>query len=304
MAQQQSATLSTHAQVFGLAEKPTSLWLDAWRRVRRNRLAMAGAAVVILLVFTALFAPWLAPYDPNVQNLRNFRQAPSREHWLGTDTFGRDILSRVIYGARISMQVAFLAEVLAAIIGVTLGALAGYFRGHIEDFVLWLMGVIYAFPFLLFVIAFTAAFGGGLTNVYIALGVASWGGIARIVRGQFLQLREMAYVEAARALGGSNLRIIFKHILPNIMSPIIVVTTLGFGTAILAEATLSFLGLGAQPPTPSWGRMVIEGQSYIFREWWLAFGPGAAIFIAVLGFNLLGDGLRDALDPRSAGSAK
>lgn len=275
-----------------------ALWRHAWRRLRRNRTAMLGLAIVLLFVGFALAAPVAAPHDPVAQVLPDAIQPPSATHPMGTDNFGRDIFSRLVYGARISLFVGIMSQALAVAIGVTLGALGGYFRGWVDDVVLWLVNVVWAFPFLLFAIALVAALGPSIRNVFIAVGLASWVGIARVVRGQFLTLKEKEYVEAARALGFSNARIIFRHILPNTLAPIIVLVTLGFANAIIVEAGLSFLGLGVQPPTPSWGQMIYTGYGYIVSGlgWWMAIFPGFAIMLAVLALNLLGDGLRDALD--------
>jgi ABC-type dipeptide/oligopeptide/nickel transport system permease subunit len=275
-----------------------ALWRHAWRRLRRNRLAMLGLGTVSGFAAIALAAPLVAPHDPIAQVLSDAIAPPSGLYPLGTDNFGRDILSRLIYGARISLFIGFMSQALAVSIGVTLGALAGYFRGWVDDAVLWLVNVVWAFPFLLFAIALVAALGPSIRNVFIAVGLASWVGIARVVRGQFISLKEKEYVEAARALGFSSGRIIFRHILPNTLAPIIVLVTLGFANAIIVEAGLSFLGLGVQPPAPSWGQMIYTGYGYIVSGlgWWMAIFPGLAIMLAVLAFNLLGDGLRDALD--------
>ena len=284
-----------------LQERPSgALWRRALRRLRRNRLAMVGLVIILLFAFLAAAAPWAAPRDPIAQTLAEALRPPSPEHPLGTDNFGRDVLSRLVFGARISLFIGVMSQAIAVTIGVTLGALAGYFRGWVDDAVLWLVNVVWAFPFLLFAIALVAALGPSIRNVFIAVGLASWVGIARVVRGQFIALKEKEYVEAARALGFSSPRIIFRHILPNTLAPITVLVTLGFANAIIVEAGLSFLGLGVQPPTPSWGQMIYTGYGYIVAGlgWWLAIFPGLAIMLAVLSFNLLGDGLRDALDPR------
>jgi ABC-type dipeptide/oligopeptide/nickel transport system permease subunit len=259
---------------------------------------MAGLGVILLFACLAAAAQAVTPHDPIAQALSEAIQPPSGEHPFGTDNFGRDILSRLVYGARISLFIGLMSQALAVGIGVTLGALAGYFRGRVDDAVLWLVNVVWSFPFLLFAIALVAALGPSIRNVFIAVGLASWVGIARVVRGQFIVLKEKEYVEAARALGFSNPRIIFRHILPNTIAPITVLVTLGFAQAIIIEAGLSFLGLGVQPPAPSWGQMMYTGYGYIVSGmgWWMAIFPGSAIMLAVLAFNLLGDGLRDALD--------
>jgi ABC-type dipeptide/oligopeptide/nickel transport system permease subunit len=275
-----------------------ALWHHAWRRLSRNRLALLGLGVIVVFTALALLAPFVAPHDPVAQELSQALQPPSIHHPMGTDNFGRDILSRLVYGARISLFIGLLSQVMALAIGVTLGSLAGYFRGWVDSAVLWITNVVWSFPFLLFAIALVAALGPSIRNVFIAVGLASWVGIARIVRGQFISLKEKEYVEAARALGYSSARIIFRHILPNSVGPIIVLVTLGFANAIIIEAGLSFLGLGVQPPTPSWGQMIYTGYGFIVagQGWWMAVFPGFSILLAVLAFNLLGDGLRDALD--------
>jgi len=246
----------------------------------------------------ALFASVVAPYDPVTQVLEEAIEPPSRHHLLGTDRFGRDLLSRIIYGSRVSLKVGLISQSISIIIGTFLGAVAGYYRGRTDDVVMWLINVVWAFPALLFVIAVTLALGPGINTVYVAVALVSWVGVARIVRGQIFGIRELEYVQAARALGGSGARIIVQHILPNVMAPVIVVASLGFAGAIVAEAGLSFLGLGIQPPAASWGSMLRTGYAYFTSAWWMAVFPGLAITIAVLGFNLFGDGLRDVLDPR------
>ncbi|MFN2431318.1 MAG: ABC transporter permease [Gemmatimonadota bacterium] len=278
--------------------RSATLGRHAWRRLRRNRLAMLGLAIVVGFAAVAAAAPLVAPHDPVAQTLSESVRAPSLTNPMGTDNFGRDILSRLIYGARVSLFIGVMSQGLALGIGVTLGAIAGYFRGWIDDAVLWLVNVVWSFPFLLFAIALVAALGPSIRNVFIAVGLASWVGIARVVRGQFIALKEKEYDEAARALGFSNGRIIFRHILPNTLAPLTVLVTLGFANAIIVEAGLSFLGLGVQPPAPSWGQMIYTGYGYIVSGlgWWMAIFPGLAIMLAVLAFNLLGDGLRDALD--------
>jgi len=274
------------------------LFSDVWGALRHNRRAVFGLVVIALIVLCALLSPLLAPCDPDAISLRAAKEPPSAAHPLGTDLFGRDILSRLIYGARISLRVGVISQGLSLVIGIVLGALAGYFRGRVDDFVTFLINVFWSFPGLLFVLAFAAATRPSIEMVYVALALISWVGVARIVRGQFLSLREAEFVEAARATGAGSGRIIFRHILPNSLGPVIVVLSMGFAGAILAEASLSFLGLGAQPPTPSWGTMIDDGFRYIATKWWLAVFPGAAVTLAVVAFNLFGEGLNDALDPR------
>ncbi|MBI3008333.1 MAG: ABC transporter permease [Candidatus Omnitrophica bacterium] len=279
----------------------SSIWIDAWKRLRRDRRAMAAMSFIIGVAFVAIFARWLAPYEPNVQVLDEAKNPPSLKHLLGTDKFGRDILSRLIYGAGVSFKVGFISQSISLFIGIILGSMAGYFRGWVDDVIMWLINVVWAFPTLLFVIAVSIALGPGITSVYTAVALVSWVGVARIVRGEFISIREREYVQAARALGASDFRIIFRHILPNTLAPIIVVVTLGFAGAIVAEAGLSFLGLGIQPPEPSWGSMLRTGYDFVVSAWWIPVFPGIAITFSVLAFNILGDGLRDALDPRLKG---
>jgi len=282
-----------------------SLWYEAWIRFRRNKLAMVGLFMVVSIVGIAIFAPYVAPHDPIKQLIWTEGKeaklaAPTTAHLMGTDLYGRDIMSRIIYGARISLQIGIFSTLVSLLLGVPLGALAGYFGGKVDDFISWIINVIFAFPFLLFVLAVVAVFKNpSMVVVYIAIGVVQWVSIARVVRAQFIYLREREFVEAAKALGLPTWRIVFVHILPNALAPVIVQATLGMGGIILLEAGLAFLGFGAQPPTPSWGLMISEGQRYLGQGiWWWAVFPGLAIMYTVLGFNFLGDGLRDALDVR------
>lgn len=282
-----------------------SLWYEAWLRFRRNRLAMLGLVMVISVILIAILAPYLAPYDPFKQLIWTEGRAaklaaPSGEHWMGTDLYGRDILSRVIFGSRISLQIGIFATLVSLFIGIPLGAIAGYMGGWVDDLISWLINVIFAFPFLLFVLAVVAVFKDpSMIVVYMAIGLVNWVAIARVVRAQFISLREREFVEAARSLGLPRWRVIFVHILPNALAPVIVQATLGMGSIIMIEAGLAFLGFGAQPPTPSWGLMISVGQKYLgLGKWWWAIFPGLAIMYTVLAFNFLGDGLRDALDVR------
>ncbi|MCX7829076.1 MAG: ABC transporter permease [Thermanaerothrix sp.] len=285
--------------------KPRSLWKDAWMRFKRNKLAMAGLVMTVTIILAAVFAPAIAPYDPVKQLIwtegMNVRLAPpSAQHIMGTDLYGRDIFSRILYGARISLQIGIFATLVSLVVGIPLGALAGYAGGWVDDVISWFMNVIYAFPFLLFVMAVVAVFKDpGLTTVYVAIGLINWVSIARVLRAQFMQLREMEFVEAAKALGLPTWKILFGHILPSALAPVIVQATMGMGGIIMIEAGLAFLGFGAQPPTPSWGLMISEGQRYLaVGKWWWSIFPGLAIMYTVLAFNFLGDGLRDALDVR------
>lgn len=270
-----------------------------WKRLKRNRMAMLGLGITVSLIILAILAPIIAPFDPFSVNLAESMKAPGEDgHLLGTDQLGRDQLSRLIYGAQISLRVGIITQAISMVIGIFMGAISGYYGGKVDELISYLTNVFFAFPSLLFAIAIMATLGPGLNNIFIALGAVSWPGIARIVRGQVLQLKEQEYIEAIRALGGNDFMIIMKHILPNCMAPIIVTTTLGIAGAILSEAGLSFLGLGAQPPAPSWGLMLSMGRTYVTTKTWLTIYPGLAIMITILGLNLLGDGLRDALDPR------
>lgn len=276
----------------------SSLLLDAIQRLLRDKLAILGLIIMVLFLLTALLAPLLAPYDPIEPTLRDRRQPPSREHLLGTDDLGRDILSRIIYGTRKSLQVGVLSVSLAILVGALFGALSGYLGGWFDTLLMRLMDILMAFPSLLLAIAIVTILGPGLLNMLYAIGIVSIPVYARIVRASVLSVKSEDYVLAARALGTRHSRILFRHILPNCLTPLIVQGTLGIGTAILDAAGLSFLGLGAQPPTPEWGAMLGQGRYAIFSAPHIVLFPGLAIMFTVLGFNLLGDGLRDALDPR------
>lgn len=278
--------------------------METWKELRRNRLALAGGAVIVLLVVLGVFGPWLAPYDPLAQNLARSLEGPSRDHWFGTDSFGRDILSRVLYGARISLLVGAASQAIAFALGVFLGLVAGYYGGRIDNVVMRLADVTLAFPTLLLLIAITAAFQPSLTVVFVAIGVVGWAGLARLVRAQALVVRELDFVQAARALGLGDVRLMSRHVLPNCLAPAIIAVTLGMAGAILLEAALSFIGLGAQPPTPSWGSMISDGRDFLRTAPWISIFPGLAIGFVVLGFNLFGDGLRDAMDPRLRGRVR
>lgn len=355
-------TSSRQAYNARLADAPArSPLYQSWLRLKQNRLAFAGLIVVCFLMGLAIFAPILAPMNPNAQiyeyeikpplfrgniilkktesnSNEAFKAVPirafeknvdkisftdfegragelalndlygaSESDWhqtplylMGTDKYGRDVFSRIIFGARVSLSVGAIATGISLLIGLTLGAVAGFFRGRIDGIVMWFMNVIWSFPELLLVIAISVALGRGFWQVFLAVGLASWVDTARIVRGQFFSLREREFVEATKALGYSSIRTIFKHILPNTLGPVTVVATAGFATAIIAEASLSFLGFGVQPPTASWGSMLRDGYAYIVsgNGWWLTVFPGLAVMTAVLAINLLGDGLRDAFDTR------
>lgn len=276
----------------------SSLALDALRRLLRDKLAIAGLVIMGLFLLTAIFAPLLAPYDPIVQSLVERRQPPSAEHWLGMDDLGRDILSRIIFGTRKSLQVGVLSVGLAIIVGALIGAVASYIGGWVDILVMRLMDIMLAFPALLLAIAIVTILGPGLMNMLYAIGIVSIPAYARIVRASVLSVKGQDYVLASEALGVRPMRILLRHIMPNCLTPLIVQGTLGIGTAILDAAGLSFLGLGAQPPTPEWGAMLGQGRYAVFTAPHIVLFPGIAIMLTVLGFNLLGDGLRDALDPR------
>ncbi|MGH7308413.1 MAG: ABC transporter permease [Candidatus Rokuibacteriota bacterium] len=271
---------------------------DALRRLGRNRLAVAGGAVVALLCLLALLADVLAPYPYTKTDFDRLAEGPSADHLLGTDQVGRDLLSRLIHGARISMLVGLGAQLIVVLIGVPIGALSGYLGGRTDVLLTRLIDVMYAFPRLLFVILVMSMLGAGLTNIFIAIGLTGWVGIARQTRAQVLALKRREFVEAARALGVGGGRGLLRHVLPNALTPIVVVVTLGIPEAIFTEAALSFIGVGINPPTPSWGQMVGEGQQYLRSAWHLCVFPSIAIAITMLAFTFLGDGVRDALDPR------
>jgi peptide/nickel transport system permease protein len=281
-----------------VAERADTLVGDAWRRVRRNRLAVIGLVVVAVIVTAAVLAPWLAPQDPAKQSLFEKRARPGGKYLLGADEFGRDILSRVIYGARVALVVGLVSVGIALGLGLVLGSLAGFLGGWVDAGIMRGVEVLLAFPYLLLAIAVVSALGPGALNTTIAVGIWGTPPVTRIVRGAVLTLTETEYVRAARALGATGPALVIRHILPNILPTVIVYGTLFMANAILVEAALSFLGLGVQPPTPSWGLMVATGRDFLLITPHITTIPGLAIMLAVLGFNLLGDGLRDALDPR------
>ncbi len=269
-----------------------------WSRLRRNRIAMAGLVLVLGLFAVALLAPWLAPYDPNFIDLKQVLMPPGPAHLLGTDTLGRDVLSRVIFGARISLLVGFVAVGIATLIGVLVGALAGYYGGAMDALLMRLVDLMLCFPTLFLILAVIAVLGPSIWNIMVVIGVTGWMGVARLVRAEFLSLREREFVMAARALGASDVRLIWRHLLPNALTPVMVSATLGVAGAILTESALSFLGLGVQPPTPSWGNILTMGKDNIEIAWWLSVFPGLAILVTVMSYNLLGEGIREAIDPR------
>lgn len=279
-------------------KKKNSRLMEVWKRLKKNKLALVGLGILVLLVLVAIFADFIAPYGFDKQNLQATFQYPSSKHIFGTDEFGRDIFSRVVYGSRISLEVGFIAVSIAVVIGGILGAMAGYYGGKLDNFIMRAMDILLAIPQILLAISIVAALGPGLVNLMIAVGISSIPGYARIVRASVLSIKDQEFVEAAKAAGSSDARIIFKHIIPNAMAPIIVQATLGVAIAILTAAGLSFIGLGIQPPTPEWGSMLSGGRGYIRDYWYMTMFPGLAIVVTIFALNVLGDGLRDALDPR------
>jgi peptide/nickel transport system permease protein/oligopeptide transport system permease protein len=285
------------------AARTRTLWGDALRRLLKNRLAIVGFVWIVVMVLIVLSADLWVPQnfgDPTYINTSNVAavswQPPSAEHPFGTDRVGRDVLSRTIYGARISLLVGFCAVAFSLVIGLVMGALAGYFGGMVDAVIMRITDIFMAFPYTLFAIALLAVLGPSLMNVILAIGILGWTSIARVLRSTILSVKENDYISAARALGASNLRSIMRHVVPNSVASVVVYATMAVGSAIISEAALSFLGLGVQPPTPSWGMMISEGQSVIATAPWMAFFPGAACLLTVLSFTLMGDGLRDALD--------
>lgn len=270
----------------------------AWGKFKRNRIALLGAVIVLAMVVLAVFAPLLATHDPFQTSFMTIRKAPSAAFWLGTDELGRDIYSRMLYGAQASLMAGVVSVAIAIIIGLPLGLIAGYFGGWIDSIISRFTEALLAIPFLILAIALAAFLQPSLTNAMIAIGISAAPKFVRLARGQVLAIKSEDYVQSSRALGASDTRIIVRHILPNIMPPLIVQATITIATAIIAEASLSFLGLGLQPPNPSWGSMLNTGKNFMVQAPWMSIFPGTAIFVTVLGFNLLGDGLRDALDPR------
>ena len=273
-------------------------WLRAWWRLRRRRGAMLGLVVVLIFVVLAVFAAWIAPQDPIATNWGAIRKAPSAEHWMGTDEIGRDVLSRVVWGTRASLLAGLASVSIALLLGVPIGLAAGFLGGFIDGLISRITDAFLACPFLILAIALAAFLGPSLTNAMIAIGVSATPIFVRLTRAQVINIKVEDYVEAARAVGNPPLRIALRHILPNILAPLIVQATLAIAAAVIAEASLSFLGLGQQPPAPSWGSMLNVAKNYVDNAPWMAVWPGMSIFLLVLSFNLLGDGLRDALDPR------
>jgi peptide/nickel transport system permease protein len=263
-----------------------------------------GGVIITLLVFSALTAQWIAPYDPIQQNLVQNLLPPSPHHWMGTDQYGRDVLSRLIYGSRVSLSVGLVAVSIYIFIGTTVGSIAGYYGGWVDGLLMRVVDILLCIPTFFLILMVIAFVGPSIVNIMVIIGVTSWTDVARLVRGEILALKEREFIQAARVIGMKDSRIILKHLLPNALGPVLVVATLGIGGAILVESSLSFLGLGVQPPTPSWGNMLEEGKNHLTDAWWLITFPGLAIFLTVLGYNLLGEGLRDLLDPRLRGSGR
>jgi peptide/nickel transport system permease protein len=270
---------------------------------RDHPLLFWGAAIVAALVTCALTAQWVAPYDPDVQALGDRLLPPSAAHWMGTDQYGRDVLSRLIYGARISLAVGLVAVSIYILIGVLVGSVAGYYGRWVDGILMRLVDILLCIPTFFLILMVIAFVGPSILNIMVIIGLTSWTDVARLVRGEVLALKEREFVLAARLMGLSDSRIILRHILPNALGPVLVVATLGVGSCILLESSLSFLGLGVQPPTASWGNMLMEGKDHLTDAWWLVTFPGVAIFTTVLGYNLMGEGLRDLMDPRMRGSA-
>ncbi len=274
---------------------------DAWRRLRRSTSALVGGVVLIVVILSALLAPLISPFEPIKTNQRASLKPPSLEHPMGTDRFGRDVFSRVLWGGRLSLPVGVVSVVIAAVIGVAFGLIAGFYGGWIDTIIMRLVDLLLAFPGILLALAIVSILGDSLFNLMIAIGIASIPDYVRITRSTVLSVRERDYVLAARTLGVRNRAIVLRHILPNVLAPLIVLATLGMAGALITGSALSFLGLGIKPPTPEWGNMLAEGRSFLQRAWWVAFFPGLAIMVTVFAINLLGDGLRDALDPRMKG---
>lgn len=288
----------TYAPVLGDNTKKHSQWGDVWRRLRKNKLAMIALFIVVLLIIMAIFAESLAPYDYAEQDPTSKFETPSWQHLLGTDNYGRDLLSRLMVGGRISLLVSVLSVIMGLLVGGMLGVTSGYFGGLYESIVMRLMDIIMAIPSFLLAVAVSAALGSGVVNTAFAIAIGTVPSYARLVRASVMCVKEQEFTEAARALGNSRMRIIFKHITPNILSPIMVESTMRVGINILAISGLSFVGLGVQPPTPEWGSIMSAGRDYIRDFWPLVTFPGVFIMITMFGFNILGDGLRDAMDPK------
>ncbi len=281
-----------------MGPKSRSYYVDAMMRLRSNRSAMVCLVIILAFIVIAFTAQWISPYDPYEIDLKSTLQGPSAAHWMGTDEYGRDILSRILYGTRISLSVGLVSQVISTVLGVMLGSVAGYYGGKMDMLISRLMEIFSAFPDILFAIGIMFVLGPGILNIFIALGILGWVGTARLVRSQVLQLKETEYIAAAKSAGASSFWLITRHMIPNCVSTIIILITMGIPGAIMSEASLSFLGLGVHPPTASWGSMINTARIYILSDPTYSIFPGIAIIILVLAFNIFGDGLRDALDPR------
>ncbi len=290
--------MNTAAQAPAMEQKKKSQWGEVWRRLKANRMAMLGLIILIILILVALGADIIAPEGYDAQRIPERFKPPSAEHWFGTDNLGRSIFSRVVHGARTSLSVGIVSVSIAIVIGGLLGAAAGFYGGRVDNIIMRFMDILLAIPSILLAISIVAALGGGLFNVMLAVGISSIPGYARIVRASVIQLKGQEFIEAARAIGANDARIILMHIIPNSLAPIIVQGTLGVAGAILSAAGLSFIGLGLAPPSPEWGAMLSAGRDYIRDHMWMTLWPGLFIMITILSLNLLGDGLRDALDPK------
>jgi len=298
MPQIQNSRLHSRNSEPETVKPPESLWKLFLQRFSKNKLSVGGILIIGFLFIIAGFAPVLSPYDPLAINTNAILQPPSKAHLMGTDELGRDVLTRIIWGSRVSLLVGFVAVGIATALGLVVGSLAGYYGGRVDSTLMRFVDVMLCFPTFFLILAVIAFWEPSIWKIMFVIGVTGWMGVARLVRAEFLSLKERDYVQAARALGGRDVRIILRHILPNSLAPVLVNATLGVSAAILTESALSFLGIGIQPPFPSWGNMLTAGKDNIEIAWWLSFYPGVAIFITVMGYNILGEGIRDAIDPR------
>ena len=299
MTEKESKTMKTDNKKTGVKKEHKTYWQNAWDRLKRNKLSIVGLVVLMIFAILSIAAPLVTPHNPRTTDTRNIEQPPSSEHWLGTDRLGRDVFTRLIYAGRISMSVGVVAVSLYTTIGLIMGSIAGAFGGAVDNIIMRLADMLLCFPFLPLAIVVVYIMGPSIYNLMVVIGVLGWPTSCRLVRAEILKLKEQDFSVAAEALGASQLRVAFYHLMPNALAPVIVAATFGVASAILMEAGLSFLGLGVQPPTPSWGNMIMAAQNIVVisNHPWLWVPPGIAIFLAVLSINLLGDGLRDALDP-------
>jgi peptide/nickel transport system permease protein len=293
-----AASVNLNKQAKSIMANTGSFTSQTLHSLMKNRLAVIGGMLVLLVFVLSIFAPWIAPYNPSAIDIKNIHNGPSFSHPLGTDDLGRDVFSRMLWGGRISLEVGFVAVGIATIIGIILGAIAGYYGGWADSSIMRAVDIMLSIPTIFLVLAVIAILEPSIINIMVVIGLTSWMEPARLIRAEFISLKEREFVIAAHAIGAADTRIILKHVLPNGLSPILVSATMGIGGAILVESALSFLGLGVQPPTPSWGSLLSSGKDNIEIAWWLSAFPGIAILITVLGYNLLGEGIRDALDPR------